>query len=134
MTDLTLHALPPVSVDRVESRVFTAAATLWVAAVWLICRPFRGIRHDSILYVGQTFNSLWPGQLSSDWFFLGTSQDRYTIFTPLMAHAIQAVGLQAADIGLLLVFNALFLWAAWLLLKELPGLTYKAGAFAPVAA
>ena len=122
MTDITLRALPPVSADRVDTRIFSIAAALWIAALWLLCRPFRGIRHDSILYIGQTFNSLWPGQLSSDWFFLGASQDRYTLFTPLMARAIQAVGLQAAEIGLLLSFNAFFLWASWLLLKDLPTL------------
>jgi hypothetical protein len=97
-------------------------AMLWVGALWLMCRPFRGIRHDSILYVGQTFNALWPGKLSSDWFFLTASQDRYTVFTPLMSRAIEAVGLQAAEIGLLLAFNGLFLWATWLLLSEVPSL------------
>lgn len=120
MTDSTLRALPSVSGDRIASRSFPIAAALWIAALWLICRPFRGIRHDSILYVGQTFNSMWPGKLSSDWFFLGADQDRYTLFSPLMAHAIGAVGLPAAEIGLLLSFNALLLWAAWLLLKDVP--------------
>ena len=120
MTALTLRTHLLDSLERVETRAFTAFATVWVAALWLICRPFRGIRHDSILYIGQTFNSMWPGALSSDWFFLGADQDRYTVFSPLMARAIEAFGLQAAEIGLLLSFNALFLWAAWLLLKDLP--------------
>ncbi len=118
------HSAPPAPasdpVKRVDTLAFSMAAALWIAALWLMCRPFRGIRHDAILYVGQAFNSLWPGQLSSDWFFLTASQDRYTIFTPLMARAIEAVGLQSAEIGLLLTFNALFLWATWLLLGELP--------------
>jgi hypothetical protein len=122
MAHLPPRAPTPASVERIEPRAFSIVATLWIAALWLMCRPFRGIRHDSILYIGQTFNSLWPAQLSSDWFFLGASQDRYTIFTPLMARAIEAVGLQTAEIGLLLSFNAFFLWAAWLLLKELPAL------------
>ena len=120
MTDLTLRAPPLAFVERVDARAFSIVATLWTAALWLMCRPFRGIRHDSILYVGQTFNSMWPGQLSSDWFFLGAAQDRYTVFSPLMRRAIEAFGLQGAEIGLLLSFNALFLWAAWLLLKDLP--------------
>jgi hypothetical protein len=115
-------ALTPVADRRANARVFPIMATLWVAALWLMCRPFRGIRHDSILYIGQTFNSLWPGQLSNDWFFLTASQDRYTVFTPLMAHAVQALGLQRAEIGLLLAFNAFFLWAAWWMLAELPAL------------
>ncbi len=134
MTDFTLPAHPPASVERVDTRVFSIAATLWIAALWLICRPFRGIRHDSILYVGQTFNSMWPGQLSSDWFFLGAAQDRYTVFSPLMARAIELVGLQGAEIGLLLSFNALFLWAAWLLLKDLPSTTLRWSALVSLAA
>jgi hypothetical protein len=120
MTLFSPRALAPSAAQRLDSRAFSLAAMLWIAALWLMCRPFRGIRHDSILYIGQTFNSLWPGQLSSDWFFLTSSQDRYTIFTPLMARAIQALGLQTAEVGLLLSFNAFFLWSAWWLLKELP--------------
>ena len=134
MTDLTLRALPPVPTDRVEPRTFSIAATLWIAALWLTCRPFRGIRHDSILYVGQTFNSMWPGVLSSDWFFLGADQDRYTVFSPLMARAIGAVGLPAAEIGLLLSFNALLLWAAWLLLKDVQPTLVRWGSLVSLAA
>ncbi len=134
MTDFTLRAHLPASVERVDTRLFSMAAALWIAALWLMCRPFRGIRHDSILYVGQTFNSMWPGQLSSDWFFLGAAQDRYTVFSPLMARAIDAVGLQGAEIGLLLSFNALFLWAAWLLLKDLPSTLLRWAALVSLAA
>ena len=134
MTALTLRTPLPESIERVETRAFAAFATVWVAALWLICRPFRGIRHDSILYIGQTFNSMWPGQLSSDWFFLGADQDRYTVFSPLMARAIGAFGLQAAEIGLLLSFNALFLWATWLLLKDLPSTLLRWAALVALAA
>ena len=134
MTDFTLRASPPAAVDRLDSRIFSMAAALWIAALWLLCRPFRGIRHDSILYIGQTFNSMWPGQLSADWFFLGTAQDRYTLFSPLMARAIDAIGLQASEIALLLSFNALFLWAAWLLLKDLPSTMLRWAALVSLAA
>lgn len=120
MTSLPLRATVASPAGRADSRVFSIAAMLWIAALWLTCRPFRGIRHDSILYIGQTFNALWPGKLSSDWFFLGASQDRYTVFTPLMSRAVGAFGLQGAEIGLLLSFNAMFVWATWQLLKELP--------------
>jgi hypothetical protein len=133
MTDLTLRVQPPASVQRVEPAAFSMAATLWVAALWLMCRPFRGVRHDSLLYIGQTFNSIWPGQLSNDWFFLSTAQDRYTVFSPLMARAIAAVGLQTAEISLLLAFNALFLWAAWLLLKDLPSTLLRWAALVALA-
>jgi hypothetical protein len=133
MTLSSPSALVPVFARRAETRAFAFTATLWIAALWLMCRPFRGIRHDSILYTGQTFNALWPGKLSSDWFFLASTQDRYTLFTPLMSRAVQAVGLQAAEIGLLLAFNAFFLWASWLLMKELPSLL-RWGALAALAA
>lgn len=134
MTDFTLRAPPSASVERLGARVFSMGAALWIAALWLLCRPFRGIRHDSILYIGQTFNSIWPGQLSGDWFFLGTAQDRYTIFSPLMARGIEALGLQTAEIGLLLSCNALFLWAAWLLLKDLPSTMLRWAALVSLAA
>ncbi len=134
MTDSTLRASPSAAIERSESGIFAIAAVLWIVALWLLCRPFRGIRHDSILYIGQTFNSIWPGQLSADWFFLGTAQDRYTIFSPLMAWGIQAIGLQAAVIGLLLACNALFMSAAWLLLKDLPSTMLRWAALVFLAA
>src|SRR6202008_1812934 len=77
MTYLSLRASTATSTERTDHRAFAVMAMLWIAALWLICRPFRGIRHDAILYVGQTFNAMWPGQLSGDWFFLTASQDRY---------------------------------------------------------
>jgi hypothetical protein len=120
MTDFIPRISTPRSDERANSLSYALSASVLVATLWLLCRPFRGIRHDAILYFGQTFNHIWPGRLSADWFFLGASQDKYTVYSPLMAHAIQLVGLQPAHMGLLLAFNAFFLWASWLLVAQFP--------------
>jgi hypothetical protein len=60
MTQSPPRAIESAPAARAEPRAFAIGATLWIAALWLMCRPFRGIRHDSILYIGQTFNAATP--------------------------------------------------------------------------
>src|SRR4051812_26774615 len=48
-------------------------------------RPYLGIHHDAMLYSGQVLSRLDPATYSDDLFFRYGSQDRFSIFSPLMA-------------------------------------------------
>ena len=90
-----------------------ALAALWIVALYFICNPYRGVRHDAVLYFGQMQLHLTPGWLQGDLFFLSNSQDRYSIFSTIFAPALQALGLSSAEIVILLSLHALFLFATW---------------------
>ena len=89
------------------------AAVLWVVALYLVCRPYRGVRHDAMLYFGQAQLHLTPEWMSKDLFFLHSSQDRYSAFSTLFAPVLQSLGMSTGEIVALLVLHAIFLVAAW---------------------
>ena len=104
-------------VDRIA---FTdAAALIVVVAMWLITRPYRGVRHDAIFYLGQVLHHLTPERFSSDLFFLYGSQDRYSLFAPVFAPLMARFGIGATEAVGVLVFNALFLFGCWKLTRTL---------------
>ena len=107
---------PPV----VEARRVTLAGAIWVLALYFLCRPYRGVRHDAQIYFGQAQFHLTPQWLSHDLFFQFGSQDRYSIFSALFAPVLQAFGLVRSEIGALLFLHALFWVAAWLLVRRFP--------------
>lgn len=65
-------------------------------AVWLFARPWNGLWHDGRLYAVQALHRLQPAQFERDLFFLFGSQDAFTVFSPIYAGGIQALGLEAA--------------------------------------
>jgi hypothetical protein len=100
-----------------------ALAAAWIVALYFICNPYRGVRHDAVLYFGQMQLHLTPGWLQGDLFFLSDSQDRYSLFSTIFAPVLQALGLSSAEIVILLVLHALFLLATWQLTSGLPTAT-----------
>ena len=58
--------------------------------------PYIGIAHDGILYAGLVENRIQPGCLGDDLFFRFGSQDRFTIFSHLLAPLAKLVGVSAA--------------------------------------
>ncbi len=93
----------------------SAFGALWVLALYFLCRPYRGVRHDAMLYFGQAQLHLTPHWLHDDLFFLSNSQDNYSVFSALFAPVLHAFGLSAAEIVTLLGLHALFLVAVWTL-------------------
>ncbi|WP_156957815.1 hypothetical protein [Paracidovorax oryzae] len=91
-----------------------AAAFLFLFLT-LFLRPYDGVRHDSILYFGQSIRILIPSELDRDLFFAHGSQSQYTIFPQMLAKllenfqpgAVSMAGLLLA-FGLFLLANALF--------------------------
>ncbi|MEP6501976.1 MAG: hypothetical protein ABJD97_01490 [Betaproteobacteria bacterium] len=94
-------------------RVQMALGVLWIVALYFLCRPYRGVRHDAMLYFGQAQLHLTPDWLHGDLFFLSNSQDNYSAFSTLFAPVLHAFGLSTAEIVVLLGLHALFLFAAW---------------------
>ncbi len=62
-----------------------AFAFLLAFSLWLYARPYLGVRHDAVLYLGQTLNNYYKGIFSEDLFFKYGSQDSLSIYGPLSA-------------------------------------------------
>ena len=101
----------------------TAPAWLAVAvvvAIWLLSRPYIGVRHDGVLYLGQVLQQLHPGLLDRDFFFAFGSQDRFSIFSSVLAAGQRAWGLPAAQLMVLLTCQAALVAVAAWLVRTLP--------------
>jgi len=95
-----------------------------IVAAFLLARPYAGIVHDNILYVGQALARLNPDIYRGDVYFQWGSQDRYTFFSPIYSALILHLGLGPANLTLVLVSLGLFLAASFALVRVLvpPGL------------
>jgi hypothetical protein len=98
--------------------------SLWIGAViigglWLLARPYIGVRHDGVLYMGQTLMQLQPDALSHDLFFAYGSQDKFSIFSRITAALYQAFGMARAQQIVLAACHAALLVAVAFLLRPL---------------
>lgn len=94
------------------------AALLAIAAWMLLAHPYEGVRHDGTLYLGQALlNSRVPA-LAGDIFFVGGSQDRYSIYSDVMVPLYEQLGLLATHVGVLLASWGLMLGAVLVLLRR----------------
>lgn len=57
--------------------------------------PYAGYFHDAILYGGQVLNRVTDGGLSDDLFFQHGSQDRFSLFSPVLALPSRVLGVPA---------------------------------------
>lgn len=99
-------------------RLAWSRAADWICALgllglWLITRPYRGVRHDAILYTGQMLARLLPDRLGPDLFFFYGSQDKYSVFSWLAAPLVARFGIGPTELVLLLLCNLLFAVACW---------------------
>lgn len=86
-------------------------------AVWLWRHPWEGIWHDGTVYAAQALHRLQPQVFGHDLFFLYGSQASYTVFTPVYAAAIAALGLYGGTLTLLVCSYAAWVAAAASLLR-----------------
>lgn len=96
------------------------AGAILIAVLWLIARPYRGVRHDGVLYLGQTLGHLMPDTIGRDLFLAYGSQDRYSIFSAVMGPLVSWLGVGTSQIAVLLLSEVVFVLACWALLAELP--------------
>ena len=97
--------------------VFPASLLLLVLLIYF--RPYYGIRHDSVLYLGQSLLRLDPDNFKSDLFFAFGSQADFTLVPRLIAPLLgnfDAAGTFLVLTALCLVF---FLLASTTLLATL---------------
>ncbi len=107
----------PISQPGAVAARWTAASD-WIAALallafWLIARPYRGVRHDALLYLGQALRRLMPDRFANDLFLQVASQEKYSLFSPLVAPIVGHFGIGAAELTLLACCNLLFMLAVW---------------------
>lgn len=114
---LCLPPAPPLPLAR-RWDLRQSLLLLVLLAVWLLTRPWSGIWHDGRLYAAQAMFKLYPEQFKNDLFFLFSSQDKFTVFSPLYAAAIQAFGLDVGSRLLHVAGSALWLGAAYYLLSS----------------
>ena len=94
------------------------AFSLLSLMLWAFTHQYNGFMRDGQLYALQAMARIHPW-LSSDIYLQNTSQDRYTIFSPLYAALIKVMGLQSAEMALYVVCTVWFLAAAWVLARKL---------------
>lgn len=94
----------------------------WVALVvacFVLARPYLGIVHDGIQYAAQALARLDPAVFRHDIYFRWSSQDEYTLFSPIFAFAVAHLGLGHAHLAVVVVSLALFLGASFILARAL---------------
>jgi hypothetical protein len=101
-----------------QSKIATAALALMALATWLILRGYHGLLGDAQLYAFQALARIHP-HLASDLYLQNTSQDQFTIFSPVYAWFIESLGLEHAARALTLVFTLWLLAAAWSIARTL---------------
>jgi hypothetical protein len=93
-----------------ESRFAHFCLALLSLMLWLALRGYHGITEDGQIYAFQAYARLHP-QLAADLYLQNTSQDQFTVFSPLYAWFIGLLGLENAARLLTLIFTLWFLAA-----------------------
>jgi hypothetical protein len=109
----------PDSVDT-TSPLTTLTLLTGVLALWALTHHYAGLAEDGELYAFQAMARLRP-YLASDIYLNSTSQDAYTVFSPLYAAVIRLLGLRVASTLLFALFTACFYSAAWFMVRRLLG-------------
>ncbi len=110
------ESCPTPDTDR-PSGLELAVVLLICAIVWTLSHPYHGIFHDARLYTLEALAHMDAASLANDVFLRFGSQDRYTIFGPLYAAAIQLLGTETAAAALTFTFQIALLVGAWLLAR-----------------
>lgn len=101
-----------------HSYLVAVTLALLLALLWVILRGYQGFAGDAQIYAFQALARIHPA-LSADLYLQNTSQDRYTVFSPVYAWFIGWFGLETAARLLTLVFTAWLIAAAWKLAEAL---------------
>lgn len=95
-------------------------AAFLLAVFWLFyLHPYHGIRHDSVLYLGQALLVREPQQFAQDLFFAYGSQSKYTFFPELVAWLLNYFRPAEIFLTLTLVGLCAFAAAAFALIRTL---------------
>jgi hypothetical protein len=106
---------------------------LAVVGLWLLARPYIGVRHDGILYLGQIYFQLWPDVFRNDIFFAYGSQDQFSAFSKAAAALMPLLGLARAQLLILALCHLSLLLAASALLRPVRSVEVRVAALACLA-
>jgi hypothetical protein len=106
------------SIPAFYSKLTAPALALLVATLWLMMRGYHGLTADAQIYAFQAMARIHP-HLAGDLYLQNTSQDQFTLFSPLYARFIAWFGLENAARFLTTTFTAWLLTAAWSLARAL---------------
>jgi len=95
-----------------QSKFAIFALVLLPVTLWMVMHGYHGIREDGQIYAFQAYARLRP-QLTADLYLQNTSQDQFTLFSPMYAWFIGLLGLENAARLLTLMFTVWLLAAAW---------------------
>lgn len=101
-----------------DVRLPRLAALLALAAWMLLAHPYEGIRHDGVLYLGQALLHSRVPALSHDTFFVGGSQDSYSIYSTVVVPLYARLGLMVTHVGTVLTGWLLMMGAVLALLRR----------------
>ena len=79
-------------------------------ALNLLALPYAGFTRDGMLYSGQVLNRAMNGYLEEDLFFKFGSQDRFSVFSTILAPLVPALGITATFLLGYLATKALLLY------------------------
>ncbi len=100
-------------------RAFVTIALIEVlTALWLSMHRYSRFNGDAQVYAFQALAKIHPA-LQADLFLSNTSQDRFTIFSPIYALFARWLGLENAALALTVTFTVWFLTASWFLARNL---------------
>src|SRR5712664_4305588 len=94
-----------------QSKFATLSLALMLVTLWLLMHGYHGLTGDGQIYAFQALARLYP-QFAADLYLQNTSQDQFTLFSPLYAWCIGLLGLENAARLLFLAFSAWFLAAS----------------------
>jgi hypothetical protein len=95
-----------------QSKFAIFALALLPVTLWLLMHGYHGITEDGQIYAFQAYARLHP-QLAADLYLQNTSQDQFTLFSPLYGWFIGLLGLENAARLLTLTFTVWFLAATY---------------------
>jgi hypothetical protein len=95
-----------------ESKFVHLSLALLSLMIWLALHGYHGITEDGQIYAFQAYARLHP-QLVADLYLQNTSQDQFTLFSPLYGWFIGLLGLENAARLLTLIFTVWFLAATY---------------------
>ncbi len=116
----TTQELPLTAAAPRHWRDRTLSALLWllIAALWACARPYRGIRHDAILYSAQAARKLTHA-FDKDLFFQYGSQDNYSVFSWVYGRLYGAFGFTPVALVTLLVAQVALCFGLGRLLRNI---------------
>lgn len=127
MPTATKGVRPPTDPPARRARGLAFSAACLSVALLLLQRPYHGIWHDSVLYLGQALAVLHPEVFRQDLFFAYGSQSSYSLVQYVVAPLVERLGSSASFMGLALLGLGLFLLSSWRLLTTVlptPELAY----------